>query len=327
MQKSILISSFKIALAAIGAITVASLLGLEFAISAGIVAILTIQPTKRETFHTALGRLYAFVAAIGIAFVCFGALGVTLQAYFAYLVIFIWVCQMFKWHSAMAMNSVLISHFVTFGVMNVEAVANEVFIFMIGVSAGILANMHLRKRTDYAEQLMQEMDGQIVKILSRMSERILDKDISDYNGECFQVLAQQIELVRKVAEENYNNQFDISDTFDMEYIAMRDKQRMVLYEMYKNVRSLDTSPITAKRISDFLKDMSEVFEKGNDGRALMQEFLQMDILMKNKPLPAERKEFEDRARLFCLMRNMEELIRIKMEFAEKKFMRKNKKSC
>ncbi|MBR2036117.1 MAG: aromatic acid exporter family protein, partial [Lachnospiraceae bacterium] len=49
MQKNILISSFKIVLAAIGAIMVARLLHLEFAISAGIVAILTIQPTKRET--------------------------------------------------------------------------------------------------------------------------------------------------------------------------------------------------------------------------------------------------------------------------------------
>ena len=327
MQKNILISSFKIVLAAIGAIMIASLLHLEFAISAGIVAILTIQPTKRETVNTALGRLYAFVVALVVAFISFRILGVTLTAYFVYLLIFIFLCQLCKWHSAMAMNSVLISHFVTFGVMNVEAVANEVFIFMIGVSAGILANMHLRKRTDYAEQLMQEMDGQIVKILSRMSERILDKDISDYNGECFQVLAQQIELVRKVAEENYNNQFDISDTFDMEYIAMRDKQRMVLYEMYKNVRSLETSPITAKRISDFLKDMSEVFEKGNDGNELLQEFLQMDVWMKSKPLPVERKEFEDRARLFCLMRDMEEFIGIKVEFAEKKFMRKNKKSC
>ena len=96
---------------------------------------------------------------------------------------------------------------------------------------------------------------------------------------------------------------------------MRDKQRMVLYEMYKNVRSLHTTPITAKKISDFLRDMSEVFEKGNNGNDLLQEFLQMDIWMKSKPLPVERKEFEDRARLFCLMRDMEEFIRIKVEFA------------
>ena len=81
--------------------------------------------------------------------------------------------------------------------------------------------------------------------------------------------------------------------------------------------------ITAKRISDFLKDMSEVFEKGNDGRALMKEFLQMDVWMKSKPLPVERKEFEDRARLFALMRDMEEFIGIKVEFAENKLAGKS----
>lgn len=75
MQKSILISSFKIVLAAIGAIMVARLFHLEFAISAGIVAILTIQPTKRETVNTALGRLYAFVVALVVAFISFRILG------------------------------------------------------------------------------------------------------------------------------------------------------------------------------------------------------------------------------------------------------------
>ena len=159
MQKNIIIQSLKIVLAAMVAIVVAQLLHLEFAISAGIVAILTIQPTKRETINTALGRLYAFVAAVVVAFLSFQILGVTLSAFFVYLAVFIFLCQIFKWHSAMAMNSVLISHFITFGAMNPETVANEFMIFVIGVSAGILANMHLRKRADYAEQLMQEMDA------------------------------------------------------------------------------------------------------------------------------------------------------------------------
>ena len=69
--------------------------------------------------------------------------------------------------------------------------------------------------------------------------------------------------------------------------------------------------------------MSEVFEKGNDGRALMKEFLQMDECMKSKPLPVERKEFEDRARLFALMRDIEEFIGIKVEFAENKLAGKS----
>ncbi len=317
MYKNILINSIKIIIAAIGAILLAQALRLEFAISAGIVAVLTIQPTKRETLRTALARLYAFVAALLIAYASFLLLGTTTAGFFLYFIVFICVCQVFKWYSAMAMNSVLISHFITTGVMDGGTVTNEVFIFVIGVGAGILANLHLRKRTDYAERLMQEMDGQIVRILTRMAERIVDKDITDYNGDCFKVLVQQIDIAKHVAEVNYNNQMDVTDTFDMEYIAMRDRQRMVLYEMYKDARTMDTSPITAQRISDFLRQIAEVFEKGNDCKALMESFLQMDLEMKGQPMPKDRKEFEDRARLFGLLRSMEEFLQIKLEFAER----------
>jgi len=313
-MKNILTNSIKIVLAAIVAILIAQALKLEFAISAGIVAILTIQPTKRETISTALGRLCAFMAALVIAFVSFQMFGFTVLAFFLYLAVFILLCQIFKWYSAMAMNSVLISHFITLGAMNMSTIANEVLIFVIGVGMGILANLHLRKRTADMERLTKETDEQIVKILSRMSQRVLDKDISDYNGDCFRVLEQRIDEAKRVARENYNNQLDDTDTFDMEYIAMRERQCMVLYEMYKSVRGLHTSPITAGKISAFLKNVSEVFEKGNDCRALLEQFSQMDLYMKSQPLPTQRVEFEDRARLFGLMRSIEEFLQIKIEF-------------
>ena len=36
--------------------------------------------------------------------------------------------------------------------------------------------------------------------------------------------------------------------------------------------------------------------------------------MQERPLPAERHEFEDRARLFAIMRGMEEFLKIKKEY-------------
>lgn len=312
-----IINSVKIILAAVVAILIAYELHLEFAISAGIVAILTIQPTKKETIKVALGRLCAFLAALLIAYGSFCLFGFTVVAFFVYLVFYIFICQIFSWNSAMAMNSVLISHFVSLGSMSISALSNEALIFVIGVGCGIVANLHLRKKTGYIEKLKNETDEQIIKILSRMSDRILNKDISDYNGQCFTILRKQIRQAKNAAEENFNNQFGNRDKYDMEYIAMRDRQCQVLYEMYKGVREMDTSPQTAGAISDFLKNIAEVFESGNDGKQLMSEFAKMDRYMKSQPLPISRKEFEDRARLFCLMRSIEEFIEIKMEFAEK----------
>lgn len=311
VNRTLVINSIKMILAAVIAIWAASALKLDFAISAGVVAILTIQPTKKETIRLAAGRLCAFAVALMLAYVCFKLLGYTINAFILYLMIYIIICQMLSWNNALTMNSVLISHFVTHGVMDRYTVGNEASIFVIGVSCGIIANLHLRKRVDYIESLKKATDEQMIKILSRMSDRIMNKDISDYNGECFNILRKHIRKAKNVAEENYNNQFGSGDTSDMEYIAMRDKQCQILYEMYKSIRKMNTSPHTAGAISEFLRNMAGTLKLEDNREKLMEQFREMDVYMKSQPLPVERKEFEDRARLFGLMRSIEEFIMLK----------------
>ena len=317
IRKDIMVNTIKIAGAAMIAIFIAVAMKVEFAVSAGVVAMLTIQPTKKETIKIALGRFVAFITALLIAYGSFTLFGYGMEAFMIYLVLFVLVCQIFRWYSAMAMNSVLISHFLTFGVMNGETLCNEIILFCIGVGVGIIANLHLRKNVNDMERLKEETDAQIKKILRRMSERILDRDISDYNGDCFLILGNSIRRAKNVAEENFNNQFGSKDVYDREYIAMREKQCEVLYEMYKNVRTIETTPITAGKISAFLSRMAEVYHKNNTGKELLEQFEELDEGMKHQPLPVERKEFEDRAKLYGLLRHIEEFIKLKIEFAEK----------
>ena len=315
--KEILINSLKIISASLIAISLAMLLHLEFAVSAGIVAILTIMPTKKETIKTAAGRLFAFAVALVIAFACYTLIGFHIWAFVVFLVIYIIVCQIFGWYNALTVCAMIMSHFLTFGDMGMKHILNEVLIFVLGVGMGVLANLHLRKDVNYIEQLKDETDAQIKKILARMSERILDKDLSDYNGECLHELRKSIRHAKNVADRNYNNQFRTTDVYDIEYIRMRDKQCMVLHEMYKIVRHIETTPNTAHLISDFLKYMAETYHKDNDGKVTLEKFREMDKEMKSRPLPVERKEVEDRAMLFGLMRKIEEFVLLKIEFSEK----------
>lgn len=316
-MKNILFNTIKIAGAAILSIFLATIFHLDFAVSAGIITILTIQPTKKETLQTAVGRFYAFMAALVIAFICFSLLGYTLQAFMLYLILFIFTCQIFGWYSSMAMNSVLISHFLTFGNMTPASIYNEVLIFLIGVGIGIIANLHLHKNTDYILKLQQEADTQIKQILKKMSERIMYLDVTDYNEKSFQELKASILKAQTIADLNYKNQFRTNDTYDIEYIRMRDQQYHILCEMYKSARTLETTPITAKTVSDLFLEISENYHRNNTAMELLEHFYQIQKEMKEKPLPTVRKEFEDRARLFILLNYIEEFLEIKRDFMGK----------
>ena len=313
-MKSIFANTIKITAAAVLAILCAQALKLDFAVSAGIVAILSVQPTKKETLRTALARLLAFAVALIISIALFNLLGFTIPVFFIYLAIFILVCQWRKWISAMAMDSVLISHFLSFGKTGLAEIKNEVLLFILGVGFGILVNLILHKKTDYIEELKNQTDGQIKLTLHRMALRIQNPDLADYDGTCFNSLNQSLFTAKKQAEENYNNQFSKKDTFDTRYLEMRENQTKILYEMYKAARNLHTVPATATLLSDFLEKVSTEYHKDNDVKALLEELADIHEKMKSVPLPQTRTEFEDRANLFILMERLKEFLQIKRNF-------------
>ena len=313
-MKSIITNTIKITLAAVLAILCAQVLKLDFAVSAGIVAILSVQPTKKETLLTALARLLAFVLALVISITLFNLLGFTVPVFFLYLLIFILVCQWRKWISAMAMDSVLISHFLSLGKTSPVAIKNEVLLFVLGVGFGILVNLLLHKKTDYIEELKKQTDDKIKHALHRMALRIQNPSLTDYDGSCFISLNESIFTAKKQAEENYNNQFSKKDTFDSRYLEMREKQTKILYEMFKAARALHTTPATAPLLSDFLEKVSNEYHKDNDVKALLEELTIIHDKMKAHPLPQTRTEFEDRANLFILMERLKEFLQIKHDF-------------
>lgn len=317
IKKETIFNTLKIALAAILATIIAMKWELAFAVSAGTLSILTIQPTKRETIQTALGRLPAFFIALLIARLSYGLIGYTLWGFALFLLLYIFMCQVFGWYNSMAINSVLMSHFLTWESMSLYPVLNECKLFLIGMGIGVLANLHLRKDVNYMEELKENTDSQIRGILYQIADRIMDREVENRGEEYFSALIDSIRKAQNVADANYKNQLTVKDKYDIEFIHMRERQCHVLGEMYKNVHQIHTTPVTARKIADFVTDMANKYHKNNTGAELLLQFRELDLSMKEKPLPEERLEFEDRARLFHLLRQMEEFILFKVDFLEK----------
>jgi len=312
-KRTEIITALKITAAAVIACIIAELIGLQFGVSAGIVAILSVLPTKKETVRTAVDRLLAFAVALVIAAICYSLLGYVLAAFLVYLLIFIILCRFFGFYSAMAMDSVLISHFLTTGVMDNNTVTNEVLLFLIGTGMGILVNLTLRKDNKRMEELTVQTDEQIKHILKRASERVLDSELDDYDGKCLEVLTKLLKEAKKQALTDYKNDLIDADTIDIKYIDMRQKQAEILFEIYRNVSTLKTAPETAKIISDFLDKIAAQYDRDNDVTNLINECDEIQKTFDAMPLPESREEFEDRARLFVLMRSIEDFLKIKKE--------------
>lgn len=308
--------SFKIAVAAILAIAIAGELGLKYFATAGIITILSIQNTKKETLKSARNRGLAFVCAMLIAAICFYLLDYTLWAFVLYLFLFALLCIQAGWMEAIAMDSVLISHFLTEQSMEPALILNEVLLFVIGTGLGILVNMHLRRKQEEFERLADEVDGQIKGILHRMSLWLPKEDKSEYDSGCFDKLVKSLEEAKLCAATNYNNALLRQNTYELDYIRMREQQSVILREIYINIKNIAYLPKQAEQVATLLGQIEQDYHKDNTVEGLLGE---LDVLlsdMKEQELPRSREEFEARAILFYILMQIKNLLQLKRDFME-----------
>lgn len=316
MKEKALIA-LKIALASMGAIIFAEIFSLQFSVSAGIVAILTVAPTKQETFKTASKRFIAFIVALALSFVCFSLLSFGLDGFFLYLFVFLLLCQWSGWESAMAMNSVLISHFITLGKMDISALANETMLFFFGTSFGILANLHLHENIHFMRQMEEETDEQMKMILTRMAQQIKTGKVEEDTGECFVKIRDSLQKAEDIARVNFMNQMKKKDSWDMNYIVMREKQTFILYNIHKKTLKLEIAPLSAEYISDFIQFLSHHYSPHSSTRNAEVELEALHHWLDVTPLPVTREEFEARAELYGILEDVKEFMCLKQEFIEK----------
>lgn len=312
-----LLKAFKIALAAVLSILAANLLGLKYAVTAGIITVLSIQNTKRETLKTARNRGLAFLCALMIAYVCYSWLGFCVGAFILYLFFFALLCLNAGWGEAIAMDSVLISHFLTEQSFGVQMIGNELLLLTIGAFFGILINLHLRKKEEEFDKLSMLVDEEMRGMIHRMAENLMREDKTGYNADCFARLEDKIHLAKECAIRNWNNTLWSQSSYELDYIRMRENQSRVLRNIYDSIILIKMLPAQTMQVAAFFKEIEAQYHRENDVEGLLNILQKMLSDMKLENLPQSREEFEARALLFYTLMQLDEFLRLKNRFVVK----------
>jgi uncharacterized membrane protein YgaE (UPF0421/DUF939 family) len=314
MKHENIIKSIKIALAAVLSITIAAEFGLKYSATAGIITVLSIQNTKRETFKSAGNRTFAFLGALLLSGIVFHLLGFTLPGFALYLLLFSLLCLYAGWGEAIAMDSVLITHFLSEKSMSLSLIGNETALFFIGTTVGVLVNLHLRKRGDEFQKLSDDVDKKAKEILNQMARLLLKEDKGGFDLSCINQLREKIDLARVCAFNNYNNALWKKDTYEIDYVEMRQQQSNVLEGIYENIKDISLLPRQAEEVADLLANIEQNYHRYNTGESLLEDLNRLLSDLKHHELPVSREEFEARAILFYILKQLERLIMLKRSF-------------
>jgi uncharacterized membrane protein YgaE (UPF0421/DUF939 family) len=314
------------------AIVVAETLGLMFSPSAGIITLLTVQNTRKETLLIASKRIVSFLMAVIISYTMFGSLGYNAWVFGGFVLVFVALSDLFNLKDGISMNAVLMTHFLIERRVDWQIFLNEAMILGIGMGIGIVVNLimpNYKKKILLKQHILEE---EMRKILKTMSRALKDKkaclmqeapyDISFYNDEQetdvividFRQLDRLIDELISRAYEDAGNTL-LSDTrYLISYLEMRKNQIEVLKVIGRNIMDI---PVLLKQsipLADFLEKTSDSFHEMNNVKGLLEDLNQLSLRYKEDKLPVSREEFEYRAVLFQLLNELEYFLQIKRSF-------------
>ena len=305
----------KFALGGLFASALAALLGLSYATSAGVIAILSIQTTRKQTFSLVGRRLAAFFVAMTLAFCCFGPLGYHLLSFGLFLLLFAAFCQWFGLQEALVMNTVLVLHLYAERSMSLLWLGNELLLLLVGAGTGILVNLYMPGMAGAIRQSQAQVEQSFREILRRMAQHLLTCKKQDYTDECFPPVERQLEEMARKARENQGNALLSDQWYFVNYVTMRQRQLSVLRRIYDNIHRLDQVPDQALSIAQLLENVGSSFHEHNNAAALLQRLRSLQTSMRSEPLPQSRAEFENRALLYRVLHDLEDFLQLKADFA------------
>lgn len=315
MNREKWLKGLKLAIAAVIAIALADAVGLKYSATAGIITILSIQNTKMETLKVAGRRAAAFLCALLAAAVCFHMLGFSIAAFAVYLFFFSCICLYFGWTEAISMDSVLISHFLVEQNMGMELLTNECLLFVIGAGMGILANLHLHRKADEFEALAAQADQQMREVLGLIQKQLYSESrAAEQTAEALKMLDRSLLELQECAHRNWNNTLLHPSSYETDYADMRSGQARVLQHISASADLLEVIPDQAQMVAKLLERVEAEYAKENTVESLLDHMQEVYAYMRQEQLPQTRDEFEARAVLFYVLKQIEEFLWMKRRF-------------
>jgi uncharacterized membrane protein YgaE (UPF0421/DUF939 family) len=323
------IKVIKIAAGSAAAILIANALGLLYAVSAGVITLLSLQDTKRATLFVAMIRAIAFVLTVVIALSVFSLLSYNAIAYGVYLLIFVSISYYFRLNDAIAMNAVLATHYLLEKNMSVGMIVNEALLLLIGAGIGIILNLYIPSNVKLIRNKQHIIEQDLKEILATLAAKLgagelpeneasnLNLQIrKDCDGSCLQALKEHIDIGLEHAYTNMNNALFSETRYYIEYMEMRRQQYKILANAFEKTAGLTMVTPQAHEVASFIMEIVNTLAETENAKSLLASEDRLLARFKESSLPATREEFENRAVLYLILMDIRMFLKLKEDFAD-----------
>ena len=303
----------KTALGTAIAIFIAQLLGLEFYASAGIITILCIQNTKKKSLKSAGSRFAACILSLVFAFLFFETIGYHPIVIGLLLLFFIPVTVMLKITEGIATSSVILLHVYSVQNYSLSLVLNEVGIITIGIGIALIMNIYMPSVENELKKYQLEIESNFKQILLQLAQYLRHGD-NEWDGKELTKTTTILHKAKSLAFRDVENHLRRNENSYYHYFKMRERQLDVMERMVPIVASIEMNVEQAAMVAQFLEGLAQSVHPGNTAILHLNNLKEMTEAFQAMSLPETRVEFEARASLRHLVKELEQYLIIKCDF-------------
>ncbi len=306
--------AFKMAISATIALIIGNILGLQYATVGAVIAILSIQDTRKKALIISYKRIVACSIGILLSVILYSLLGNRPLIFGLFLIILIPLTSRLKVQEGMVPSVVLSTHFLVANNITIALIFNEILLMIIGIGVAAIANIFMPSLEDKFKDDKEWIEEHYRIIISKMSKSLITHTVDIDEQKIINEVEKRLYESKETAYKIVNNHFFKSSSYYTDYINMRINQFDTIKRMRLHFQRFNIPVEQMNVMADFTLCVAENISEMNDCKSLLRD---LDILrseFKKMELPKTREEFESRAQLLQFLNDMEEFLLIKRNF-------------
>lgn len=309
MNRDTWIQVFKIGIGSAIAILLAEWMGLSYATSAGIVTLLTIQNTRKDTFHLALRRVASFGVTMLIAFVCVNFIPMRIISFGIFMLLLVGISYYLDWNGAISVNAVIGTHvLLSEQGLDWKLLWNEGAMVLIGIVIAVIFNMRMPDKEAELQMDIAHIDKYMDENLHSISDHLCSHSKLNKDKKHLKHLLSHISEAIDKAYANRDNTLRSHSDYYIDYLNFRKEQCEILLHVYYIVAHHDFVVEEAQIVAEVIREVAGHLHVQKEIEAVMHKIDKAAHGIIHGDMPENHQEFEGKAVLYQLLYELREFL-------------------
>ncbi len=302
---------------------IAQSFGVSNVVTAGILTMLCIQPSRRRSFETASDRFLACLLAIVFSAIFFEVFGYSAVVLSILLMVFIPTTIFFKIEKGIFTGTVITLNIYLFENFNLSYISNQLYLIVIGIGTGFLINLYMPSLEKKLDQLRKSVEVRFLIIFRQISKILINKDPIWLRTEIIE-LENLFEEATELAKRDKENRLFGNNHSYSDYFIMRQYQFELLQRMLVLIDKLPKKAEISSEVSLFIKELGEKVHTEDTASFYLEKLQDLKEEFKQIELPKSYQDFETKSIIFQLLQELEHYLSVKRNLMQPKEKKQKK---